>query len=219
MDKLGKVKSNSDNWYSGIIKLSRDGKHIRIEDLNLEDGLKVNHLTVDTSIIGDVLSAVETLEPFNPQELISNSELKIRDFEVTLSPERIGKIVRCVLPPQLSGFTMEFMSGKLHVSGKYKLSSLLPTVPFSADMIPSVTDRGEARFIIDNVHLLGILPLPSFIKFFIAPLISSLFPGKDKALYSVDVDSVTVKLDSVKFRKIKISEDGITFSGEVENLQ
>lgn len=205
------------NWYTGTIRLSRDGKEMQIRDLRISEDIRINSLSVETNAIPEALEAINNLDNLNLNQVVNNSSFKLKGFDVSVSERYLNKLMAKIAPPSIKSAHIDLNSEGVILKGKAKVLPLVPAVPFSVNMIPS-TSEGKLRLNIGAIHLMGGLPLPSFLKSVIMPvavgLINSMLQG-EKKIYSVDEKGVTVATKGIEFNGVRVADGEMSISGRV----
>ena len=205
------------NWYTGTIKLSRDGKKMQISNLRVSDDIVINSLNLETNAIPEALEAINNLDNLDLNQVVSNSSFKLKEFDVSVSERYLNRLVSKIAPPSIKSAQIDLAAKKVTLKGKAKVLPLVPAIPFSVSMIPS-TSNGKLRMNIGAIHLMGGIPLPSFLKSVVMPvavgLINSMLQGKKK-IYSIDEGGVTVATKGIEFNGVRVADGEISISGKV----
>ena len=197
----------------GKISISQDGRRVKIEDLRISDGFKLNELEVDVNLLPKILSKISSGDvTLNIKEFMGDTKFQIQRFKVTLSESYLKKVVKKLSSKELRISGAEIKEGAVKLQGYFD-PPLLPPIPFKTSLIPEVDSSGNLSFLVDKVSVLSI-PLPSFFKALGLSLASALGIAKDKV--QVHEDKVTLSLKGIKFKSLKVTKDALLVEGKVD---
>ncbi len=206
----------------GKISLSRDGSKVKLEDLTLTDGVKIDSLEMEISSLPQLINILnEGRLNFKLDRIIKNSRINVKFFRISLSENYLDKTLRKMMGSGSSPFSLKgskLEEGFIFLDGEFK-ASLMPSLPFKIKLIPGVNSSGDLTFKVSKLSV-AFLPLPSFLNALVLNIADAL--GLTPAEVTLRGDEVHLSLNDIRFSEVSVRKGKLTLEGQVTenaNLQ
>ncbi len=213
------VRATTSYLPPGKISLSKDGSKVKLEDLTLTDGVKIDSLEMEISSLPQLINILnEGKLNFKLDQIIKNSKINVKFFRISLSENYLDKTLRKMISSGSSPFSLrgsKLEEGIISLDGEFK-ASLMPSLPFKIKLIPGVNGSGDLTFKVSKLSV-AFLPLPSFLNALALNIADALGLAPDEV--TIKGDEVRLSLNGVRFSEVSVRDGKLTLEGQVtENV-